>query len=134
MSVYVNIFIITILKLITIAISAISYQVQCAYFHIFELNSNDFQPSDASHLLHNSFLMLLSSISSPFFNGILSLLTTLALIWVLVLTIMTFVGLYKRLKPKVKPRWSHFRTRFTKARKPTVSGEVIEEQNMNTEV
>ena len=85
-------------------------------------------------LLHNSFLMLLSSISSPFFNGILSLLTILAIIWGLVLTIMTFVGLYKRLKPKVKPRWSHFRTRFTKARKPTVSGEVIEEQNMNTEV
>ena len=78
--------------------------------------------------------MLLSSISSPFFNGILSLLTILALTWGLVLTIMTFVGLYKRLKPKVKPRWSHFRARFTKARKPTVSGEVIEEQNMNTEV
>ena len=134
MSVYVNIFIITILELITIAISAISYQVQCAYFHIFELNSNNFQPSDVSHLLRNSFLMLLSSISSPFFNGILSLLTILALIWGLVLTIMTFVGLYKRLKPKVKPRWSHFRSRFTKARKPTVSGEVIEEQNMNTEV
>ena len=134
MSIYVNIFIITILELIAIAISAISYQVQCAYFHIFELNSNDFQPSDVSHLLHNSFLTLLSSISSPFFNGILSLLPTLALIWVLVLTIMTFVGFYERLKPKVKPRWSHFRTRFTTARKPTVSGEVIEEQNMNTEV
>ena len=96
--------------------------------------SADFQPSDVSHLLHNSFLMLLLSISSPFFNGILSLLTILALICGLVLTIMTFVGLYKRLKPKVKPRWSHFRARFTKARKPTVSGEVIEEQNMNAEV
>ena len=43
--------------------------------------SVDFQPSDISHLLHNSFLMLLSSISSPFFNGILSLLTILALLW-----------------------------------------------------
>ena len=78
--------------------------------------------------------MLLSSISSPFFNGILSLLTILALIWGLVLSIMTVVGLYKKLKPKVKPSWSHFRARFTKARKPIVSGEVIEEQNMNTEV
>ena len=94
--------------------------------------SADFQPSDVSRLVYNSFLMLLSSISSPFFNGILSLLTTLALIWGQVLTIMTFIGLYKRLKPKVIPRWSHFRARFTKARKPTVSGKVIEEQNMNT--
>ena len=90
--------------------------------------------SDVSHLLHNSFLMLLSSISSSFFNGILSLFTILALIWGLVLTFMIFIGLYKRLKSKVKPRWSHFRSRFTKARKPTVSGEVIEEQNMNTKL
>ena len=46
---------------------------------------------------------------------------------------MTFIGLYKRLKSNVKPHWSHFRTRFTEARKPTVSKKVDEEQNMNTE-
>ena len=32
------------------------------------------QPSDIPHLLHNSFLMLLSNISSPFVNGILAFL------------------------------------------------------------
>ena len=37
-------FVIIILSLIIIANSAISYKVQCAYFHIFELNSNNFQP------------------------------------------------------------------------------------------
>ena len=42
--------------------------------------SADFQPSEVFHLLHNSFCMLLSRISSPFFNGMLSLLTIFALI------------------------------------------------------
>ena len=56
----------------------------------------DFQPSNVAHLLNNSFFTLLSSISSPFFNNILSFLTILALTWGLVLTIMTFIGLYKR--------------------------------------
>ena len=78
--------------------------------------------------------MLLSNISSPFFNSMLSLLTILALIWGLVLTIMTFIGLCKRLKPKAKPLWPHFCTRFTKVGKTTVLVEVVKEQNVNTEV
>ena len=49
--------------------------------------SSDIQPSDLPHLLHNSFLMLLSNISSPFVNGILAFLTILALAWGFILTI-----------------------------------------------
>ena len=51
--------------------------------------SSSIQPSDIPHLLHNSFLMLFSDISSPFDNGILAFLTVLALAWGFILTIIT---------------------------------------------
>ena len=47
------------------------------------------QPSDIPYLLHNSFLMLLSNISSSFVNGILAFLTILALAWGFILTMIT---------------------------------------------
>ena len=47
--------------------------------------------------------MLLSSISSPFFNALISLLTVLSLTWSLILTIFTLIHVYKKLKPSVTP-------------------------------
>ena len=52
---------------------------------------SDFQPSNIAHYLHNSFLMLLSSISSPFFNVLIFLLIVLSLTWSLILTIFTLI-------------------------------------------
>ena len=51
--------------------------------------SSSIQSSDIPHLLHNSFLMLLSNISSLFVNRILAFLTILALAWGFILTIIT---------------------------------------------
>ena len=101
--------------------------------------SANFQPSDVSHLLHNSFLMLISSISSPFFNCLLSILTILALTWALILTIFTIIHAYKRLKSVVKPfaklKWLRFRESIGKTNKNNRdTEEVAEEQNMTSEM
>ena len=47
--------------------------------------------------------MLISSISSPFFNALISLVTVLSLSWSLILTIFTLILIYKKLKPSVTP-------------------------------
>ena len=78
--------------------------------------SSSIQPSDRPHLLHNSFLMLLSNISSPFVNGILALLTILALAWTFILTIITYryaflIGKH-RYSRALHDRWNHYRNRF----------------------
>ena len=57
------------------------------------VSSADIHFSDVTHLLHTSFLLLLSSISSPFFNAVLSLLTILALAWGLILTVYKLANL-----------------------------------------
>ena len=71
--------------------------------NISSTSSSDFQPSNIAHYLHNSFLMLISSIYSPFFNALISLLTVLSLTWSLILTIFTLIHIYKKLKPSVTP-------------------------------
>ena len=75
------------------------------------ISSADIHFSDVTHLLHNSFLLLLSSISSPFFNAVLSLLTVLALAWGLILTVYTIANIIKNLKntPFVASKLNRFR-------------------------
>ena len=75
------------------------------------VSSADIHFSDVTHLLHNSFLLLLSSISSPFFNAVLSLLTVLALVSGLILTVYTIANIIKNLKntPFVASKLNRFR-------------------------
>ena len=81
--------------------------------------SSSIQPSDIPHLLHNSFLMLLSNISSPFVNGILAFHTILALAWGFILTIVTcryaFLIGKRRYSRSLHHRWNHYRNRFLHA-------------------
>ena len=81
--------------------------------------SSGIQPSDTPHLLHNSFLVLLSNIFSPFVNGILAFLTILALAWGFILTIVTcrcaFLIGKRRYSRAPHDRWNHYRNRFLHA-------------------
>ena len=47
--------------------------------------------------------MLLSNISSQFFNALISLLTVLSLMWSLIFTIFNLILTYKKLKPSITP-------------------------------
>ena len=80
------------------------------------VSSANLHLSNLSHLIHNSFLVLLSSLSSPFFNAILSILTVLALTWGLILTVYTIVSVFKTFKRTLMPMLSNnfqrFRSRF----------------------
>ena len=78
------------------------------------VSSADIHFSDVTHLLHNSFLLLLSSISSPFFNAVLSLLTVLALAWGLILTVYTIANIIKNLKNTLTPFVASKLNRFQK--------------------
>ena len=80
----------------------------------FSVSSADIHFSDVTHLLHNSFLLLLSSISSPFFNAVLSLLTVLALAWGLILTVYTIANIIKNLKNTLTPFVASKLNRFRK--------------------
>ena len=78
------------------------------------ISSADIHFSDVKHLLHNSFLLLLSSISSPFFNAVLSLLTVLALAWGLILTVYTIANIINNLKNTLTPFVASKLNRFRK--------------------
>ena len=78
------------------------------------ISSADIHFSDVTHLLHNSFLLLLSSISSPFFNAVLSLLTVLALAWGLILNVYTIANIIKNLKNTLTPFVASKLNRFRK--------------------
>ena len=60
--------------------------------NICSTSSSDFQSSNIAH-----------SISSPFFNALISLFTVLSLTWSLILTISTLIHIYKKLKVSVTP-------------------------------
>ena len=89
------------------------------------ISSADIHSSDVTHLLHNSFLLLLSSISSPFFNAVLSLLTVLALAWGLILTVYTIANIIKNLKNTLTPFVASKLNRFRKEKNTNESSSSI---------
>ena len=106
--------------------------------NISSTSSSDFQPSNIAHYLHNSFLMLLSSISNPFFNALISLLTVLSLTWNLILTIFTLIHIYKKLKPSVTPfiiaKWQILRKRLSGKKSANVAVEQDSESDQENEL
>ena len=106
--------------------------------NISSTSSSDFQSSNIAHYLHNSFLMLLSSISSPFFNALISLLTVLSLTFSLILTIFTLIHIYKKLKPSVTPfliaKWQILRKRLSGKKSANVAVEQDIESDQENEL
>ena len=82
--------------------------------------------------------MLLSSISSPFFNALISLLTVLSLTWSLILTIFTLIHIYKKLKPSVTPfliaKWQILRKRLSGKKSADVAVEQDIESDQENEL
>ena len=95
--------------------------------------SSRIQPSDIPSLLHNSFLMLLSNISSPFVNGILAFLTVLALAWGFILTIVTcryaFLIGKRRYSRALHNRWNHYHNSFLHASNSRSNNHADQPQN-----
>ena len=95
--------------------------------------SSSIQPSDIPPLLHNSFLMHLFNIFSPFVNGILAFLTILALAWGFILTIVTcryaFLIGKRRYSRALHDRWNHYRNRFLHASNSRSNNHADQPQN-----
>ena len=87
--------------------------------------------SDVTCLLRNSFLLLLSSISSPFFNTVLSLLSVLALAWGLILTVYTIANIIKNLKSTLTPLVASKLNRFQKEKNTNELSSSITNPNLD---